>query len=219
MKLKWLGHSSFLITAEDKTTILTDPYEPGGYNGALTYGAFTEPVDIVTISHDTHPDHGYTQALIGKPTIVKSAGTLTVKGINIKGIASYHDNAKGRERGSNIIFVITVDNVKVCHCGDLGHILSPADAVLIGSIDVLLLPVGGYFTINATEATQVADRLQPKLIIPMHYKTEKCAFPIAPVADFLKGKQNIRREKSSEIEITSKTLPALPEIVVLQHAL
>jgi L-ascorbate metabolism protein UlaG (beta-lactamase superfamily) len=219
MKLKWLGHSSFLLTASDGTKILTDPYEPGGYSGALGYGAFTEPVDIVTISHDSHPDHGYTQGLVGKPTIVKWTGAYNAKGINIKGVATYHDNSKGRERGNNIVFVITVDNINVCHCGDLGHVLSPADAALIGPIDVLLLPVGGHFTIDAKEATQVADRLQPKLIIPMHYKTAKCGFPIATVDDFLKGKSNFRKEKTAEIEITPATLPAQLEIIVLQHAL
>ncbi|MDI6783361.1 MAG: MBL fold metallo-hydrolase [bacterium] len=219
MKLKWLGHSSFLLTAADGTKILTDPYEPGAYNGALSYGKFAEPVEVVTISHDTHPDHGYTQGLVGSPMIVKDTGTHNIQGINIKGVATYHDTSKGSERGNNTVFVIAVDNIRICHCGDLGHILTPADATLIGPIEVLLLPVGGHFTIDVKEATAVADRLHPKLIIPMHYKTDKCAFPIATVDEFLKGKPNFRKEKTSELEITTANLPAQPEIIVLQHAL
>lgn len=218
MKLKWLGHSSFLFTASDGTKILTDPYEPGGYSGSLGYGAFMEPIDVVTLSHD-HPDHGYIQGLVGKPTIVKGIGSHNIKGISIKGVATYHDNSRGRERGNNTVFVVSVDEIKICHCGDLGHILSPADATLVGPIDILLIPVGGFYTIDAKEATVVADRLQPKLIIPMHYKTAKCAFPIASVDEFLKGKTNIRKSKESEIEITPKNLPAQTEIMVLQYAL
>jgi L-ascorbate metabolism protein UlaG (beta-lactamase superfamily) len=218
MKLKWLGHSSFLLTAADGTTILTDPYQPNSSNGTLRYSSYTEPVDIVTVSHE-HSDHGYTKELVGKPTIVKWTGTYNAKGITIKGIATFHDVEKGRQRGNNIIFVITIDNLKICHCGDLGHVLSTTDITLIGPIDVLLIPVGGYYTIDAKDATEVINQLNPKIVIPMHFLTDKCSFPIKPVDEFLKGKTNYRKEQSSELEVTANTLSTKQEIIVLQHAL
>jgi L-ascorbate metabolism protein UlaG (beta-lactamase superfamily) len=218
MKIKWLGHSSFLLTAADGTTVLTDPYESNSFSGALKYAPYTEPVDIVTISHD-HADHGYTKGLVGKPTIVKWTGAYNAKGINIKGVAVFHDTEKGRQRGNNIVFVITVDRLNICHCGDLGHILSAADIALIGPIDIQLIPVGGFYTIDANDATAVVKQLNPKIVIPMHFLTDKCSFPIKPVDEFLKGKTNYRMGTSSEIELAADSLPAKQEIVVLQHAL
>jgi L-ascorbate metabolism protein UlaG (beta-lactamase superfamily) len=112
-----------------------------------------------------------------------------------------------------------VDDIKLCHLGDLGHILSQSQLEEIGTVDVLFVPVGGSFTINATEAGQVCDQLNPRLIIPMHFRTPKCAYPIASVADFLKGKKNVRKLDSSEMELEKETLPAVSEIVVLEPAL
>ncbi|MFB3896598.1 MAG: MBL fold metallo-hydrolase [bacterium] len=218
MKLKWLGHSSFLLTAADGITLLTDPYQPNSSNGTLRYASYTEPVDIVTVSHE-HSDHWYPKGLVGKPTIVKWSGAYNAKGINIKGVSVFHDTEKGRQRGNNIIFIITMDTLKICHCGDLGHVLSTIDIAMIGPIDVLLIPVGGYYTIDANDATEVIKQLHPKLVIPMHYLTDKCSFPIKPVDEFLKGKTNFRKEQSSEIEVTTSSLPKQQEIIVLQHAL
>lgn len=215
MKIKWLGHSSFLLTAADGTTVLTDPYN---VSSTLRYSPYTDPVDIVTISHD-HADHAYTKELVGKPTIIKWTGAYNAKGINIKGVAVFHDTEKGRQRGNNIVFVIIVDNLKICHCGDLGHVLSTADIALIGPIDILLIPVGGFYTIDAKDATEVVKQLNPKIVIPMHFLTDKCSFPIKPVDEFLKGKSNFRKENTTELKITSDSLPAKQEIIVLQHAL
>lgn len=218
MKIKWLGHSSFLFTAADGTTLLTDPYQPNSSNGTLRYTSYTEPVDIVTISHE-HSDHGYTKDLVGRPTLVKWTGIYNAKGINIKGVAVFHDTEKGRQRGNNIIFIITIDTLKLCHCGDLGHVLSTTDIASIGPIDILLIPVGGFYTIDAKDATEVVKQLNPKLVFPMHYLTDKCSFPIKSADEFLKGKTNIRKKQASEFEVTASSLPKQQEIIVLQHAL
>ena len=218
MKIKWYGHAAFLITSDQGVKIITDPYESGAYGGQLSYGQIKDQADIVLTSHD-HADHNDPKSLPGSPEIVKGSGSKTVKGISIKGISTYHDPSKGSERGANTIFTFTVDGIKVCHLGDLGHILSEKELAEIGSVDILFIPVGGYFTIDAKEATRVAEQIKPKVLIPMHFKTEKCGFPITPVEDFLKGKSNPKRPKTSEMAFEKKTLPQQMEILVLEHAL
>ena len=198
--------------------IITDPYESGAYGGQLAYGKIKDQSDIALTSHD-HADHNDTKSLPGSPQIVKNSGSKTVKGISFKGIPTYHDSSKGSERGTNTIFTFSVDGIRVCHLGDLGHILSEKELAEIGPVDILLIPVGGYFTIDSKEAARVAEQLKAKVLIPMHFKTEKCGFPIAPVEDFLKGKPNSRRPGTSEVAFDKTTLPHQMEIVVLEHAL
>ena len=218
MKIKWYGHAAFLITSDQGVKIITDPYEPGAFGGQLTYGQIKDQADIVIISHD-HADHNDTKSLPGSPEIVKGSGSKTVKEISIKGISTYHDPSKGSERGDNTIFTLSVDGMKICHLGDLGHILGDKELAEIGPVDLLLIPVGGYFTIDPKEATRVAEQIKPKVLIPMHFKTKKCGFPIAPVEDFLKGKSNLKRPKASEAAFEKKGLPQQMEILVLEHAL
>jgi L-ascorbate metabolism protein UlaG (beta-lactamase superfamily) len=218
MKIKWFGHSAFLITSDQGPKIIIDPYEPGAFGGQLSYGKIIDQGDIVLTSHD-HADHNYTKDIPGAPQIVKGTGSKTIKGISIKGISTYHDPSKGSERGTNTIFTIKLDNIRLCHLGDLGHLLSDKELAEVGPVDILLIPVGGFFTIDPKEATRVAEQIKPKILIPMHFKTQKCGFPIAPVEDFLKGKTNIRRAKASEAAFDKATLPRQMEIVVLEHAL
>ena len=218
MKIKCYGHAAFLITSDKGVKIVTDPYEPGAFGGQLSYGQIKDQADLVLTSHD-HADHNYTKDLPGTPQVVKGSGSKTVKGISIKGIATYHDPSKGSERGANTIFTLSVDGMKICHLGDLGHILSEKELAEIGPVDVLLIPVGGFFTIDPGEATRVAEQIKPKILIPMHFKTKKCEFPIAPVEDFLKGKTNTRQPQASEVTFDKAALPQQMEIVVLEHAL
>ena len=218
MKIKWYGHAAFLITSDEGTKLIIDPYEPGAFGGQLSYGKIEDQADIVLTSHD-HADHNYTKELPGTPQVVKGSGSKKIKGISMKGISSYHDPSKGSERGSNTIFTLKMDRLTLCHLGDLGHSLSDRELTEIGPVDILLIPVGGLFTIDPKEATGVAERIRPNVLIPMHFKTEKCGFPIAPVEDFLKGKKHINRLKASEAAFDKDTLPRRTEIVVLEHAL
>jgi len=218
MKIKWYGHSAFLITSDQGAKIIIDPYEPGAFGGQLSYGKIKDQVDIVLTTHD-HADHNYTKDLPGTPQIVKGSGSKTAKGISMKGISTYHDPSQGSERGANTIFTLKIDNLQLCHLGDLGHLLSDKELAEIGPVDILLIPVGGFFTIDPKEATRVAEQIKPKILIPMHFKTAKCGFPIAPVEDFLKGKTNTKRPKASEATFDKATLPQQMEIVVLEHAL
>ena len=213
MKVKWLGHATFVITLDTGTKIITDPYTPAE---KLNYGEIKESADIVTVSHD-HFDHSNVASVQGNPEVVR--GTAEIKGVKFNGIPTYHDEAQGEQRGSNTIFCFEVDGVKVCHLGDLGHQLTDKQVVEIGKVDILLVPVGGFYTIDATVASKVCDQLKPKVIIPMHFKTNKCAFPISGVDEFLHEKKDISRLEASEVEFRAGELPANTKIIVLKPAL
>jgi L-ascorbate metabolism protein UlaG (beta-lactamase superfamily) len=218
MNIKWYGHAAFLITSDEGVKIITDPYEPGAFGGQLSYGKILDQVDLVLTSHD-HADHNYTKNLPGSPRIISDGVAKTIDGISIKGIATFHDPSKGSERGTNTVFTFNVDGVQICHLGDLGHIPSQKEVAEIGPVDILMTPVGGLYTIDAREATQVAELINPKVLIPMHFKTEKCGFPIAPLEDFLKGKARVIKLETSETSFDKRTLPQQMEIVILTHAL
>ena len=213
MKVKWLGHAAFLITSDSGTRIITDPYET---SEGLKYGKIKETADIVTISHE-HGDHNNAAAVQGNPQVVK--GTTEAKGINFKGISTTHDDKGGSERGSNTVFCFQVDGIRVCHLGDLGHLLTDNQVVEIGKVHVLLVPVGGYFTIDAKNATRVAEQVRARVIIPMHFKNNKCVFPIGGVEEFTKNKTNVNQVEDSEIAFTVPDLPSSPQIMVLKPAL
>jgi len=215
MTIKFLGHATFLITSEDGVRIITDPYEPEGYGGALRYGPITDEADIVTVSHD-HADHNYVAGVPDDPVVVTES--TEVSSISFRAIDSYHDDTQGTERGPNRIFCFRVDGIRVCHLGDLGHLLSPEQVASIGKVDVLLIPVGGHFTIDAQGATQVMNQLQPVVVIPMHFKTPKVDFPIGPVDDFLAGKQNVEDSGTSQITVCAEELGEGPQIIVLEAA-
>ncbi|OGO04655.1 MAG: MBL fold metallo-hydrolase, partial [Chloroflexi bacterium RBG_13_54_8] len=166
-----------------------------------------------------HGDHNGVTSVKSKPEIVDAPGVRKVKGIDFRGVATHHDEAQGKERGPNIIFCFTLDGMRICHLGDLGHPLDSSQIGEIGEVDLLFVPVGGLYTIDAQAATKVCDSLSPRVVVPMHYKTARCDYPIAGVDGFLKGRKNIRRLDSSEIELRKDQLPSVAETVVLRHAL
>jgi len=213
MKIKWLGHACFLITSDSGLKIITDPYVTGG---DLSYGQIKESADIVIVTHD-HVDHNNVAAIGGNPRVVR--GAANIKGIKFKGIPTYHDDAGGRRRGTNTILCFELDGIGLCHLGDLGHQLSDSQAAELGRVDILFIPVGGFYTIDAKLATQLCDRLKPKVIVPMHYKTAKCAYPITGVEEFLKGKKDVRRLDASEVELKPGQLPPSTQVIVLKPAL
>lgn len=215
MRVKWLGHSCFLITSRGGLRVITDPYAVGG---GINYSPIKETADVVVVSHG-HDDHSNVSAVQGKPEVVKGDGKKTARGIQFKGIATYHDASQGKRGGLNTVFCFTIDDIKLCHLGDLGHVLSPEQVSEIGAVDILFVPVGGFYTIDASVASQVCDQLKPKIVIPMHFKTPKCDYPIAGVEDFLRGQKNARRVGGSEVDFERERLPAATEIVLLRPAL
>lgn len=216
MKIKWLGHSCFLITAKSGHKILTDPYKSGSFSGAVGYGKIYEYADIVLISHD-HDDHNDVSSVPGEPVVLRGAGDHEAKGFKFKGVGTYHDECQGKERGDNTVFVFEADGMRICHLGDLGHALSEEVVTDIGRVDVLFVPTGGLYTIDAEQATAVVKALNPKLVIPMHYKTEKLGFDIDGVEKFLEGKEEVKKQGSPEMEVVH--LEDKGQIVVLNHAM
>ena len=215
MKIKWLGHASFLIISDMGTKIIIDPYTTGGN---ILYGEIKESADIVTVSHG-HGDHNNVAAVGGNPEVIKEAGVTEAKGIKIQGIPTFHDQAGGSQRGANIIFCFEVDGIRACHLADLGHPLGDKEIAEIGKVDILFTPVGGFYTIDASAATEICHQLAPSVIIPMHYKNDRCTAPIVGVDDFLQGKTGVNRLDSSEAEFTVGELPATAQITVLLPAL
>lgn len=217
MRIRYLGHAAFLLTASDGTRIVTDPYKPGCFNGAVNYGPITERVDFVTVSHD-HLDHNYTHDLPGSPRVIRTARGGSAGAVKVAGFETFHDESRGRERGGNIVFTFEDEGLRVAHMGDLGHI--PAEqAKAIGTVHAVLLPVGGHFTVGPDSAHRTAALLRARVIIPMHFATGKTNMPITGVDQFTKGHGNVRLTGKSEVDVTLESLPESPEIWVLEHAL
>lgn len=218
MKVRWLGHSSFLFTTEKGITVLTDPYIPGAYDGAVRYEKIKAVVDIVTVSHE-HADHNGVRDLPGRPEVVRGSGDWEVKGVKIKGVSTFHDPSQGRERGSNAVFLYEMDHLRLVHLGDLGHIPEQTVVKALGKVDILFVPVGGVYTIDARQAAEVVKLLAPSIVIPMHFKTPKLGFNIAGVAEFLNRAPRGKELGKSEVEVKAESLPAETETWVLLPAL
>ncbi len=207
MRLYWLGHACFLLVAGDGTRVVTDPF-----NEQVGYPVPRVHADLVIVSHQ-HFDHNATGVLTGRPRVVAEPGEHRVGSLTVRGVATYHDTVQGRQRGTNTVFVITVDGVRVCHLGDLGHELSPAQITEIGPVDVLLVPVGGTFTVGPAEAQRTVEALRPAVAVPMHYRTPHVSLPLAPVEEFTR--QFRRAAHRDFLEAEAGSLPPPTEVVVL----
>jgi len=178
VEIYYLGHACFKIKGRE-VTIITDPYSP---EIGLKLPKNLE-ADIVTTSHG-HYDHAYTEAIAGNFFKIGGPGEYEVKGIFVTGIPSFHDKSQGQERGKNTIYVFEIDGFRLCHLGDLGHELSSEELEAIGEVDVLFIPVGGNYTISAKEAANIVSEIEPRFVIPMHYKVEGSNLDIEGVEKF-----------------------------------
>lgn len=215
MRIEYFGHASFLLETENKVKIVTDPYESGAFDGSVKYDPIKVDADIVTVSH-AHADHNFVSGF-ASAEILDKEGNYRIKDINITGIKSYHDELNGAHRGENIIFMIETEGVKLVHLGDLGT--TDIDFSILGDdVNVLFVPVGGVFTIDADGAKHIVERLSPNIVIPMHFKTEKIGFAIAEVDKFLQKvvDKKIIKDRDSLV-ITKETLPQDTQVVVLNH--
>jgi L-ascorbate metabolism protein UlaG (beta-lactamase superfamily) len=217
MRLTYYGHSSFLVETGDGTRVILDPYRSGCYDGALRYAAIDEPADVVIATHE-HDDHGATDTIPGNPLVLVHPTSETVGTLHVEGVQVAHDEAGGSKRGRNTIVVLDDGDIRLIHLGDLGHLLDEAAVEAIGRVDVLIVPVGGFFTIDETEAAAVVESLDPRIVIPVHYKTDKVDFPIATVDGFLKTQGNVQRSAASTLEVTGDTLPKTRSTIMLSHA-
>lgn len=191
MDIKYLGHSSFYIRTKD-AKLVTDPFDPK----AVGLKFPKTEADIVTVSHQ-HQDHNFTKAFDTHPLIIDMAGEYEKKGLRVFGFQTYHDNKKGAERGENIAYKFEGDDISVLHCGDLGMVWDDNFIDQLGDVDILMVPVGSYYTIDADQAVELVKRVEPSIVIPMHYGHAKLNPQIfsklTPVEEFLKkmGVENI----------------------------
>ncbi|HEY3425758.1 MAG TPA: MBL fold metallo-hydrolase [Negativicutes bacterium] len=209
MKVQWKGHSSFCLRSDKGITVLTDPFDE-----SVGYPLPNVAADVVTVSHQ-HGDHNATGLLPGKPVVIDSVGKHVVAGIEIRGIAAYHDAEQGAKRGKNTIFVIVLDEITICHLGDLGQPLTFEQVADIGQVDILLVPVGGFYTIDARQAYEIVQQLKPAVVLPMHYKLDdRLEYPIATVDEFLSFYSKVERQ--AVLELNKQTLPREQQVVVLE---
>jgi len=172
--------------------------------------------DIATVSHD-HGDHNHVASIRGQPRVFSTPGEYEVQGIFITGIPTFHDRRQGKERGQNIVFLFDFDGLTICHLGDLGDVLSQSQAEALGNVDVLLAPVGGVYTITAARAAEVVSLLEPRLVIPMHYKTKALRLRLSTVRPFLKEMGAEDTAPRESLRVTKASLPEGAEIVVLDY--
>lgn len=217
VKITYFGHSAFLLESAAGTRIIIDPYRPGAYGGALRYAAIAEPADAVVASH-AHDDHGATDTIPGEPQVFVHPSEAQVGSWHVKGVDVYHDDEGGKSRGRNTVIVLDDGDLRIAHLGDLGHVLSEAELQAIGQVDVLLVPVGGHFTIDHQQAAKVVESISPRVVIPMHFKTDKVDFPIKPVESFLSTQATVRREAGPTIELSRASLPPTRTTIVLAQA-
>ena len=210
MDISWLGHSCFRIKGR-QATVITDPYPPD-----LGYSLGKPTAHIVTVSHQ-HSGHSYVQGVGGEPRLVTRPGEYEISNVLITGVATFHDRERGKKMGKNTVYLMEVDEVSVWHLGDLGHVLTAEQVEEIGNVDVLLLPVGGVSTINASVAAEVVRQLEPKAVIPMHYKTEALIWELEPVGRFLKeiGVKEINSQP--KLSFTRSGLPASTQVFLLDY--
>ena len=220
MKVKYLGHSCVLVTANSGTKILIDPYVHG--SPGLGYGKIEETPDIVLLSHE-HAEHGGVSAdgVAGNPQIVRGQETQTVGGIEFRAMAVDHDKAHGEQLGKVTVWNFMVDDVRFVHLGDLGRPLSTQELVTLGGrVGVMCVPVGGGSVIGPRDASAVVEKLSPRVAIPMHYRTGQCTIPPSSLDDYLALKQLIQRVDVSEMEFRAGVLPPrYPMNVPLKPAL
>jgi len=213
MDIYYLGHASFHLKGKD-SSVVTDPFDPKAVGIRFPRVSAT----VVTVSHE-HSDHNSSKLVGGVKKVISGPGEYEIEGVSIIGLPSFHDEKKGVERGKNTIYVYEIDKLRLCHLGDLGHKLDEATVTAIGEIDVLMIPVGGFYTIDGKLASEVTASIEPKIVIPMHYDLSgRGKNPLADEKAFIKelGIPE-KREKKLSLKAGSLADEGL-EVVVLDIA-
>ena len=215
-KVTWYGQAFLAVEAGDGKRVVVDPFDQSFLKYPLPKGL---TADVLLVTHE-HKDHNNVGLIGGNPFIIRSekgVGTFTKNGITVVGTATFHDDKQGKDRGKNTVYTFTVDGIKFCHVGDLGHTLSPEQVKSIGPVDVLFVPVGGFFTLDPSKVDQVIKVLSPKIVVPMHYKTSYTPnLPIQGPEAFLKNEKNVKKLGGQTFEITKDSLPKDREVWVLE---
>jgi L-ascorbate metabolism protein UlaG (beta-lactamase superfamily) len=213
MEVSWLGHSCFMLRGKN-VTLITDPFspQPDPTSGEIRkLGKINAP--IVTISHN-HPGHNYAEGVGGNARVVRGPGEYEISDVLITGVPSYHDNKRGAELGRNTIYVIHMDDLVICHLGDLGHTLQEEQLEEVADADILLTPISGQHTLNAAQAAEVISQVEPRIVIPMHYRPSSDETP-NPLDKFCREMGVEAIDPQPKLIVTHSTLPAQMQIVVL----
>ena len=213
MKIEYLGHSCFKLTESTGTSIVCDPY-----SDEIGYAMRKVSADAVTVSHG-HYDHNAVQNVDGAPLLIDGGQNNGLAGVEINSIKSFHDTSRGKKRGENTIFKFRMDGIDVCHLGDLGEKCSSDLIETLLPVDVLLIPVGGTYTIDAEMAKEYVDRIMPDIVIPMHYRTRDCKLDIDRVEEFtgLFDGDSVEESEKCGIELSRKDLTGETRILVLKR--
>lgn len=201
MKITYLGHSAFKLEESTGTTVVCDPYDP-----AVGFKMAEVTADAVTVSHH-HFDHDHLKGVKGNPVVLDKEQGYELPGVRINAVKSFHDDCQGAKRGENVIFKFRMDGLDVCHLGDLGEECSPELIEAILPVNVLLIPVGGNYTIDAAMAKEYIDRIMPEIVIPMHYRAKGCTVDIDKVDEFLSVMGNAEIEETGdEIQLSREDM-------------
>lgn len=215
MILTWLGHSCFKLQDKigpDGVTVVTDPF--GKQFGLKAPNC---EADIITVSHD-HEDHNNVSALRGNPFVVNCAGEYDIKNVLIEGVDSFHDDVQGSGRGRNLIFRFEIDDISVVHLGDLGQSLDDAQLEKLAGTDILLIPVGGKYTLDAKKAVDVIAQIEPRIVVPMHYKTDELKIEGLDGVDKFIKEFGLTPSYEEKLKISKKDLPQEDmELVILKY--
>lgn len=209
--ITYFGHSAFRIRGKEKT-VVTDPYDKRVFGLVMAKVA----ADIVTVSHHHH-DHDAIERVSGEPFVIDQPGEYEIKGTFILGIASFHDTEEGAKRGKNTIYLIEMEGVKICHLGDLGHKLTDRQQDQINGVDVLLVPVGGVYTLEVKKMVDLINQIEPKIVVPMHYKLQGSLIKLGTLEKFLEEIGEKNPQKLEVLKIHKDKLPEERKVVVL-HA-
>ena len=206
MEVTLLGHDCFRLKGRD-VTLVTDPFAPA--EGSLRVSA-----DIVTVSHDD-PGHNAVAAVEGSPRALTGPGEYEIKGVLITGVGAFHDDTRGKARGLNTVYVIEIDDLRVCHLGDLGHVLSTEQVEEIGAVDLLFVPAGGPHTISPAQAAEVISQLEPAVVVPMNL-TARDGEPTGALEKFTHEMGIKEYEPQSRLNVAKSSLPSETQVVVLE---
>lgn len=213
MEITWYGHSCFRLTERGLSTIVTDPYD-----NSIGYDSPRLKADIVTVSHDA-PGHNNVDAVKGARPIT-GPGEYEIGGVFITGISTHRPDKKKKEAedgAKNTLYLFDFDGLTVAHLGDLDHVPTQAQIEDLGTVAVVLVPVGGGGGLNAAQAAEVISLIEPSIVVPMHYKTNDVTLKLDPLSKFLKemGLSTVKAEES--LTVKKGSLPEETHVVVLEY--
>lgn len=213
MEISWFGHSCFQLRGKN-VTLLTDPLTPQQESSQSETSPLSKVnASIVTVSHN-HPGHNFAQGVGNHPRVIHGPGEYEISDVLIIGVPSYHDNQRGKIHGRNTIYVIHIDDLVICHLGDLGHTLQEEQLEEVADADILLLPIGGGNSLDATQAVEVISQVEPRIVIPMHYNLE-VDNQSAQLNKFMREMGGEPVTPQQKYTVTRNSLPATTQVVLL----